>query len=263
MKLSKISFTSIIAITAIVGCLMLHHWIQAKYSENNNALQFQRNQLTELATENQRLSNLVLQLKTNSLPLEDEKAELARLQAKAVALRKETSQMATQLEKNRRLAGAQLYSLGDSSLLEHNLEIAGSVEGGPRATGKLNDARALTTALNKYANEHHGVFPSSFDQVTSYLPKPLDADSGSWMDTPLSGTNSFEIVFQGSQNDLTNLPLRRIALIREQQPWLTSDGKWARVYGLADCMTTTVVSDDNFQSWDAQHIIPPASARQQ
>ena len=81
------------------------------------------------------------------------------------------------------------------------------------------------------------------------------------MDSPLSGTNRFEIVFQGLQNELSNIPPRRVALIREQQPWLTPDGKWARVYGLADGMSVTVVSDDNFQTWDAQHIIPQASER--
>ena len=77
----------------------------------------------------------------------------------------------------------------------------------------------------------------------------------------LSGTNDFEIVYQGLQSDLTNLPLRRVALIRERQPWLTPDGKWARVYGYADGAASPVVSDDNFQSWDAQHIIPPSNAR--
>jgi hypothetical protein len=74
---------------------------------------------------------------------------------------------------------------------------------------------------------------------------------------PLSGTNDFEIVYQGSQHDLSNIPPRRVALIRERQPWLTPDGRWARVYGYADGAASTVESDDNFQSWDAQHVIPP------
>ena len=64
------------------------------------------------------------------------------------------------------------------------------------------------------------------------------------------------------QNDLTNIPLRRVALIRERQPWLTANGKWARVYGLADGAACPVETDDNFQSWDAQYIIPPPDGRQ-
>jgi hypothetical protein len=78
------------------------------------------------------------------------------------------------------------------------------------------------------------------------------------MNTPLSGTNDFEIVYQGSQNDLTNIPPRRVALLRERQPWLTPEGKWARVYAYADGAANRVESDDNFQSWEAQHIIPPS-----
>lgn len=161
-----------------------------------------------------------------------------------------------QVAENRHLAGVQFFSSGDFHLLEHNKEIASTLARGPRETGKLNDARALTAALRKHADEHQGQFPPSLDQVAPYLPKPLEANSPSWVNAPLTGTNDFELVFQGSQNDLTNIPPRRVALIRERQPWLTADGKWARVYGFADGGASTVVSDDDFQSWDAQHIIP-------
>jgi len=73
----------------------------------------------------------------------------------------------------------------------------------------------------------------------------------------LSGTNHFEIVYQGSLNELRDVPLREVVLIRERQPWLTPGGKWSRVYGMGDGFPRIVESDDNFQSWDAQHIIPP------
>ena len=256
MKSSSIVLSGTIAAAAVLASLIIQHRTQAKFSENNDILQFQKNQLAELEAENQHLSNLVVQLNTNSSPVEDVRAELARLRAKAAALREQTSQLATKLAKNRRSMGTQYFARGDFNLLEHNSEIASTLGGGPRATGKLNDARALTAALRKYADEHQGEFPLSLDQIAPYLPKPLEADSPLWVDAPLTGTNDFEIVYQGSQNDLTNIPLRRVALIREQQPWLTPDGKWARVYGYADGSASTVESDDNFQSWDAQHVVP-------
>jgi len=89
------------------------------------------------------------------------------------------------------------------------------------------------------------------DPVGLYLPTPLETNSPPWANAPLTGTNDFEIVYQGSQNDLSNIPPRRVALIRERQPWLTPDGKWARVYGYADGAASIVESDGNFQSWDA------------
>jgi hypothetical protein len=226
-------------------------------------LRQQDNQLAELGAENQRLSNLVAQIKTDSATAEDRTAEVAQLRAKVEALRQQSNQLAKQLAENRRLAGAQFFSLADSNLMDHSYESAIAFSGGPGENGKLNDARALTAALRRYADEHQGEFPLSVDQVVPYLPKSLEANSPSGVDAPLSGTNDFEIVYHGSQNDLTNIPPRRVALIRERRPWLTPDGKWARVYGSADGAASIVVSDDNFQSWDAQYIIPARAASQQ
>jgi len=178
------------------------------------------------------------------------------------ALRKQTNQLATDLAQKRRQAGAQFYLIGDFNLMDHNDEKNIAFAGGPRADGKLNDARGLTAALRKYADEHQGEFPFDLDSITTYLPKPLEPDSPSWVNAPLSGTNDFELVFQGLQRDLSNIPPRRVALIRERRPWLTPDGKWARVYGYADGAASIVESDDDFQSWDAQHIVPLRAADQ-
>ena len=122
------------------------------------------------------------------------------------------------------------------------------------AGGKTTDAMRLALGFWNYASDHQGQCPSNIDQIVPYLAKDK---------LSLSGTNQFEIVYQGSQNDLTNIPPRRVALIRERKPWLTPDGKWARVYGSADGAASIIVSDDNFQSWDAQHIIPSRAAGQQ
>ena len=155
----------------------------------------------------------------------------------------------------------QFFSQGDFDLLEHNKELGITFAGGPRADGKLNDARAITAALRKYADQYQGVFPLNLDQAAAYLPQALKEDSPPWANAPLTGTNNFEIVYRGSQNELTNIPLRRVALIREWQPWMAPEGKWARVYGYADGAADIVESDDNFQSWDAQHIIPPPASQ--
>lgn len=252
-----------VAAAAVMASLLIQRGTQAKSRENEAVLRQQDKQLAELAAENQHLSNLVIQTKTNSARADDRTVELAQLRAKVKALRQQTNQLATQLAENRRRAGAEFFSRGDFNLVDHDHESAITFAGGPREPGKLNDARALTAALRKYADEHQGEFPLSLDQVAPYLPKALEADSPPWVNAPLTGTNDFEIVYQGSQNALTNIPPRRVALIRERMPWLTPDGKWARVYGAADGAASTVVSDDNFQSWDAQHIIPSRAAGQQ
>jgi hypothetical protein len=249
-----------VAAAAVMASLLIQRGTQAKSRENEALLWQQDNQLAALAAEHQHLSNLVAQTRTNSAKTDDRTAELAQLRAKVEALRQQTNQLAMQLAENRRRAGAEFFSREDFNLVDHDHESAITFAGGPREPGKLNDARALTAALRKYADEHQGEFPLSLDQVAPYLPKPLEANSPPWVNAPLTGTNDFEIVYQGSQNALTNIPPRRVALIRERMPWLTPDGKWARVYGAADGAASTVVSDDNFQSWDAQHIIPSRAA---
>jgi hypothetical protein len=151
-----------------------------------------------------------------------------------------------------------LYSEGDSNLWAHSQAVANTMGGGPRAGGKLNDARVLTAAQRKYADEHQGVFPQDLGQITQFLPGPLGPDSESWENAPLSGTNQFEITFQGSWAELTNIPPRRVVILREQMPWLRPDGRWARTYGFADGSASILVSDDNFQSWEALSVVPAA-----
>ena len=262
MKKSVLFLLLGVVAVAVIALVLIQRRNQAKFSENDALFQQQYKQLAELAAENQRLSNLVVETKSKSATAEDRTGELAQLRSKVQALRQQTNQLAKQVAENRRLAGVQFFFQGDFDLLEHNEEIGASFAGGPRATGKLNDARAITAALRKYADQHQGVFPLNLDQAAAYLPPALEADSPSWADAPLTGTNDFEMVYWGSQNDLTNIPPRRVALIRERQPWMTPDGKWARTYGFADGAAEMVESDDNFQSWDAQHIIPPPPAGQ-
>jgi len=263
MRKFIIIITAALAVGAVIVSLQIQRRTQTKFRAIDAILREQHNHIAHLAAENQRLSHRVAKPKPNHTMDIDRTAELEQLRAKIETLRQQTNRLAelTERRKQQRLsAGTQFFSEGDSNLLKHSRETTITFDGGPRAAGKLNDARALTAALRKYADEHEGAFPFNLEQIGPYLPKPSEADSPPWANAPLSGTNDFHLVFQGSQTDLTNIPPRRVALIRERQPWLTPDGKWARVYGYADGAASPVESDDNFQSWDAQHIIPPSVA---
>jgi hypothetical protein len=258
---------SAIIIVAVTAWVLLERRTQVKFRENEAVLRQQDHQFAGLAAENQRLyqrlSDLIAQTKTNRAPADDRTAELAQLRAKVEALRNQANQLAKRMAENRRLTGAQFLSMGQTNIPGHNHVMASTLtmEGNPSETGKLNDATALTAALRRYTDEHQGEFPLNLNQVAPYLPKASGADSPPTANASLTGTNDFEVVFQGSQNDLTNIPVLTVALIRERQPWETPDGKWARTYGYADG-AVIIESDDNFQSWDAQHIIPPQAADQ-
>jgi hypothetical protein len=256
MTRSRTWWIALVASAGIGASALLNHRGAIQSSQNESVLRQQERQLLQLLTENQRLSNLVAQASSEPTPPADYAGELARLRIEADGLRETSNRLSRQLTEARLHAGVQFFASGDARLSDHNKDLANTIAGGPRASGKLNDARALTAALRKYADEHKGELPASLDQATAYLPKPLDRDSPSWANAPLSGTNDFELVYRGSLHELAGIPPRRVALIREPQAWLSPNEKPARTYGFADGSATVVESDDNFATWDAQHIVP-------
>ena len=61
----------------------------------------------------------------------------------------------------------------------------------------------------------------------------------------------FEIVYQGSLNDLTN-PDNTI-IMREREPSQTPNGTWSKVYGFADGSYRTIeTTDGNLRSWEQE-----------
>ena len=117
--------------------------------------------------------------------------------------------------------------------------------------GKKSDIRNLSWAVRNFVRDHQGEFPSTSDQAASHFDK----------DRRPPQTSGFELVFQGSLTELTNVPSQAVALIREREAWPTPRGKWARIFGMAGGEVHIVESDDNFQSWEAEHLIPPAESR--
>ena len=263
MKAMKKSILLLAVFSIAAGVAVSRHGqrrAEVAHASNAARLRSVADQLADLAAQNRELAREWASTKSNKITAGEPIDELARLQAQAALLQTQKKRREEELARDHRATGSKLYSKGDFDLTTHNEEIGISFGGGPRAAGKLNDARVLTAALRQFAQDHGGVFPPSLDQAASYFAPPLEADSPGWQNAPLSGTNRFEIIYQGSQTDLTNIPPRRVALIREQPPWLAPDGKWARTYGYADGAASIVESDDNFQSWDAQHLIPPPAS---
>ena len=248
-----------IAIAGPTATLLIQHQAQVKLRENDSRLRQQESQVVELMAEQQRLSNRVAQ--ANSSLAQDRSAELVKLRSEAEALRKQTNELGNQRAGNRRsrpwqpasrpvsTTGSNRSSSSDvvsDSISEDYKEQLYRIAAGKdnRSTG---DARNLSRGVRFYAREHQGELPSNFDQAAPYFYKDQESPQ----------TSEFEMVYQGSLNELTNVPLEAVALIREHQAWPTPDGKWARIYVMAAGEVRVVESDDNFQSWEAEHIIPP------
>jgi hypothetical protein len=264
----KIIVIGAVVIAGSIVSLGIQRQAEVKLQENDAVLRQQVDQLSEKTEERQRLSNLIAQATTS--PSEDHTAELVKLRSEAAALRKQTNQLGQQHAENRTARLWQAASKPDSSTSQISAEVvsdsnseeykvqlyrlACAAPHSPPLTNNrtMGDARNLSSAIRKYAREHEGEFPTNFDQAAPYVYK----------DQELPRTSEFEMVFQGSLNELTNIPPSAVALIRERQAWPTPSGKWARIYVMTFGEVRVVESDDNFHYWEAAHVIPPPASGQ-
>jgi len=240
---SKMLVVGAIAIAGITLSLMIQRQSRFKLSDRIEAARQLDDQLAELEAQHQRLSYQPAQ--TGNLSADHQMSELQKLRGEVAALREQTNDLSRNREKS--LPRAALRTDEEHHPQEYWDELH------QRATGKIRDAEVLIYGISGYAEEHHGEIPSSLEQVAPYSLKQHRS---------LTGTNEFEIVYQGTVEDLKNIPSGAVAVIRERQPWLEPNGKWARAYAMNWGWVQIVESEDNFQSWEAEHIIPPPSAGQ-
>jgi hypothetical protein len=109
-------------------------------------------------------------------------------------------------------------------------------------------------AFQEYATENQGRFPTNFDMAAPFL-------SDENMGRTNVATNDFEIVYLGSRNDLTNQNDGDLIVLRERQLRHRYDGKWGRVYGLADgsSLQRFFATEDELAQWEQDHLRNTAS----
>jgi hypothetical protein len=226
-----------------VACAFIQHRNRAASAERATLLARQSEQINDLQREQKSLSTAASSSKDASETVADHQPELTRLRAQAAAFRDQTNQLAKQTK------GASRTSSSPGSAIEsHPPEYWEQLH---KAAGtKSLDARDIAAAVYMYAVDHRNQVPTNIDQAAKYLSEVRRAKPT---------TNRFELVFTGSLDQLKGIPHTSIALVRDTQTWTTSDGKQARVYGMMGGVGQIVTSDDDFQSWEAEHVISSPS----
>jgi hypothetical protein len=232
-KLTIIPITTI-ALAGVALSLWIQHLSHARNRASDGLLQAQRAQLAALTAEHERLANLAAH--ASSLPAEDHSAEVARLRREAEALKQQTNELAGPSAKSHAPSAAR--SAASTETPQEKEE----------RLRQVHSALRIATAFGMYASDHQNQFALNFDQLAPYLAKP---------NTSVPENDQFEIVYQGSLDKLQGIPLSSVAVVRSLQTWPGPDGKLIRVYGMMDGHVIQVGSDDNFQSWEAQHVIAP------
>ncbi len=100
--LQKTLVTAIIT-ACVAAPIFVQHRSLVRLREENQVLQQQADQLTQLATENERLSNLVAQAKSSQALSDERLCELLRLRAKVGFLSDQTNELARLRQENRQL----------------------------------------------------------------------------------------------------------------------------------------------------------------
>ena len=239
----KIGVVGAIAIAGVMASLVIQHRAEVKIREKDQASRQQDNQLAALSSDHKRLSNVVAQVKSS--PPDGQQRELQELRIEVVRLRKQINELETKLEAGRQARIALVASERPTPEYRKQRD--------EMAAGKIKDASSLSEAVEQFLANHQDQFPSSLDQLAPYLQKEH---------LSLTGTNEFEIVYTGTSDRFTNIPVQSVAVFRERQAWLAPSGKWARLYVTADGHRHIVESDDNFQAWEEEHIFPPPAADQ-
>ena len=114
----------------------------------------------------------------------------------------------------------------------------------------VNNEKQISLAFRIFAGDNQDRFPTNVNQVdVSYF----------------GSTNLMQFAQEQVEYVNTAVPnliaYPQAILMREKVPRQDFDGKWRRVYGLADGSVQTAASDDgNFDAWEKQNTdaIPPA-----
>ncbi len=243
----KAGMLGVLVAASVTTSLIIHCQARAELGAQEDLLRQQVDKAAQLEADNERLSGLAA--RAGGSGLDDQLRELPALRAQAESLRGRTNDLAGLRAENRRLRQA--------SDDKPKAPVQAREEAVVRATGAFHWLRALS----RYAEDNQGRFPASFEQVTSIYAK----NSGK-LGTNIS-PDEFEIVFQGSLDSLTNPG--DVIVLRERQPRRVGEGRWSRIYGMADGSVQQMgfprkqqgaggatISYDTPEAWEKEHIVP-------
>src|SRR5215471_17079720 len=185
----KLGMVSAIAV-AVATLLIVQHQTVSRLREKNELLQQQQGQLTQLAAENERLSNLLVQANSARALPEQDARELLKLSAEVGLLRQQSRVLARVQEENRELRARPAQQL----VAVPSQQVFSPAEMFAR-NACINQLRQIDGAMQQYALENR---LSATNIVTAEQILPYLKEQEEVLRCPSGGTYSF--------GPLTNLP---------------------------------------------------------
>lgn len=232
----KLGFSALVA-AGVTTAFIIQHQAQARLREENQSLQ---QQVVRLQKGNEDLSSQIAGLNDSKKMSDEQFNELLRLRGEVGMLRRRTNELGTaQATLENSLVQAEMPQSNSPAQEQRQIVMA-----------RLDNAKGLAMGFIMYAMDNQGLFPTNFDQIDSYTNQ-----------YPVSGTNGFEIVYQGTRDQITNLG--DVIVVQESEPWQTYDGKWGKTYGFADGHSEFhEEANGDFSAFEQRHTISPPSNNQ-
>jgi precorrin-2 methylase len=229
---------SALVVAGAATALVIQHQTQIKLRDENESLQ---QQIAQLKTDNEGLSNH-LAAAGDSQKLKDEQLEeLLKLRGEVGTLRRQIGELGKIQEQNQQLRKEVMAARQE----QIQLPTQGQYEW--HQTNTMNAARLIELGMIMFAGDNNDQFPTNFSQISSLTKGMTNQTSG-------IGTEAFEFVSAGL---LANNQNANKIILREQIPFRTTDGKWARTYGFGDGHVEVQISDDgNFDTFEQKHMVP-------
>jgi hypothetical protein len=227
-----------VAVAALAGVVVWQHYRAQPLITEGAALREQLAQVVVLHGENERLREALNAAAERS---EKDKRDLIRLRAQVGTLR--------QLEQeNERLKTERDRSTNQVPQPQTEANPY-DIKYGQGATARLRHGMRWGLALISYVSEDQKKFPASLQEVARLLAN--DEEAAGVVPT----ADKYEILYHGRLADMTNPPPEGAIILREKQPWLTTDGQWARAYVWGDGKGMIHTEPDgNFDRWESPRM---------
>jgi len=151
---------SVVLLVAAATLLVIQHQSIRKLSRENQTLEQQANQLTQLTAENERLSNLVTQATAAQLHLKVQESELLRLRGEVGRLRQAGKDLDKEREENRRFR---------ATLAKQNLPGAAGATEGASANYLPRDSWAFVGYATPEAALQSGLWAANSGDINTFF----------------------------------------------------------------------------------------------
>ena len=229
---------SALVVAGAATALVVQHQTQTKLGEENQSL---RQQMTQLQTDNESLSNRLAAVGDSKLLSDDKLNELLKLRGEVGLLRRQVGEIGKLRAENQRLQTTQL-----DANAQRQAGIDADKEEQHATMLKIRGAQQGVLAFIMFAADNNQQWPTNFAQARPYLGNIVEQVE-----------TNFDVAYQGLITNLAN-PSTAIVL-KEKQAWQSLNGKWMKTYGFADGHSEVhTEANGNFDDWENQHsVLPP------